>query len=58
MYFIDDLLFDGFDILLSLMEALEPLSFELPSFVVVVVMVDDVEVLCPISWIERYVSIW
>ncbi|CAG7999167.1 unnamed protein product [Penicillium salamii] len=57
MCFVDDLLFDGFDILLSFVEALELLFFELPSFVVVVVMVDDAGALCLVSWIERYVGI-
>ncbi|CAG8251988.1 unnamed protein product [Penicillium salamii] len=49
MCFVDDLLFDGFDILLSFVKALELLSLELPSLVVVVVIVDNTGALYSIS---------
>ncbi|CAG8355053.1 unnamed protein product [Penicillium salamii] len=58
MCFVDDLLFDGFDILLSLVEALEPLPLKLPSFMVVVVMVNNAGTLCLASWIERCAGTW
>ncbi|CAG8351882.1 unnamed protein product [Penicillium salamii] len=47
--FIDNLLFNGFDIPLSFVKAPKPLPPKLSSLVVVVVMVDDVGALYPIS---------
>ncbi|CAG8321906.1 unnamed protein product [Penicillium salamii] len=52
--FTDNLLFDDFDIPLSLVEAPESLPPKLPSLVVVVVMMDNAGALYPTSWIERY----
>ncbi|CAG8312360.1 unnamed protein product [Penicillium salamii] len=47
--FADNLLFDGFDIPLSFVEALEPLPPKLPSLVMIVVMVDNAGALYPIA---------
>ncbi|CAG8355250.1 unnamed protein product [Penicillium salamii] len=47
--FANDLLFNGFDIPLSLVEALKPLPPKLPSLVMIVVIVDDARALCPTS---------